>query len=100
MHALHRPSLALWIVLLGCEPTAELSVTIGDPVEVDTRCDSGCNDQAMEVQVSLAEDARANAEVEILQYRVEYELSGVEEVPFYADRTSLNVSVDEPVTRS
>jgi len=94
------------ITLFGCADEAKLSITFGTgqygpPIGVDTRCDNGgCEGPVqLEVQVSVEAKDHPNAAFEILQYRVDYDLSGVEEqVPYFAGVTSLNVSADTPAT--
>src|SRR5512140_3617391 len=91
--------LALLAGLLGagCEltPTEDLlSISFGTgasapPIEVDTLCGNGGCDQAAEIEAVLAYDddgtVEDDAELEVLQYRVDFEMGGVTEtVPFYA----------------
>jgi hypothetical protein len=96
---------ALAALLGGCGDAEVLVVTFGTgkyapPVEVDTRCDNGGCDgsEQIEVRIKVEDDAPgSDAEVEILQYRVDYSLFSVEgEVPYYANVTSVRVAAEEP----
>ena len=70
-------------------------------VDVDTRCENGGCDSLEQVEASVSIDAHghADAAIEILQYRVDYDLVGVaEQVPYYASETNLTVSADTAAT--
>lgn len=106
MRALHHSLVVSVMALSACDEAAGLDVSFGSgqyapPVQVDTRCDNGgCETPAyLEVEVSIGGEPRADAVVEILQYRVDYDLAGVgEEVPFFAAATILTVSAGTPAT--
>lgn len=102
MLASRIPFIALLIPCFGCAEDAKLSIEIngGQPVEVDTRCDNGGCDEPVHVEalLSIKGDDHPNATVEIFQYRVVYDLSGVEDVPYHAATTNLDVSVTAPAT--
>jgi hypothetical protein len=106
MHTLGRSSVVLFAAVCGCNVAVDMSVTLGSgghaaPVHVDTRCQNGgCGaaDQ-LEVHVSVQSDDIPNPAVEILQYRVDYDLPDVLElVPYYASATSVDVSAEAPAT--
>lgn len=98
----------------GCEPapTSELlRITFGSgefapPVEADTLCaNGGCDGfEQLEAQLEFDSDGAfisGDAYVEIAQYRVDYDLAGVDDEdqpPYYANETSVLCDVDETVT--
>jgi hypothetical protein len=106
MRALHHSFIAMVIALSGsgCGGAIELDVSVTEPatrVEVDTRCDNGgCDVPAqVEVEVSIKNDDQPGATVEILQYRVDYDLIDAEgQVPFHAGAARWSVGAGTPAT--
>lgn len=111
---MYRPALFLTALLAaGCEPppTSELLyITFGSgelapPVEVDTLCDNGGCDglEQLEAELHFQDHDLLNpdAQVEILQYQVQYDLFAFDEeaegeaLPFYANLTSVRVDLGE-----
>jgi len=98
----------------GCQPSEtsdQLRISFGTgefapPVEADTLCSNGGCDGFEQVEAQLDFDSggsftSSDAYVEILQYRVDYDLAGVddeEQPPFYANETSVICNIDEPAT--
>jgi len=97
----------------GCEPAATsdfVRITFGagefaPPVEADTLCSNGGCDGFEQLEATLNFDSGASfmssdAYIEILQYRVLYDMGGDEEEqpPFYSNETSVICHLDEPVT--
>ncbi len=101
----------LWLIVTGCTsiPNSErLSISFGagelaPPVEVDIRCENGGCDSRDQLEASIYWDAAqtvdpTTAQVEILEYKVEYELFDVPDaVPYYANVTSVVVPPYAPV---
>lgn len=98
----------LWMIVgvaafaaTGCQPDTSslLSITYGNgqyapPVRVDTVCDNGGCDGLEQLDATLTFDQQAfvsgTAQVEILQYRVDYALNGLtDQPPYYAGRTDV-----------
>lgn len=98
----------------GCEPVPVsdlLRITYGSgehapPVLVDVNCNNGGCDglEQLEAELTFEEGTGfipSDATVEILQYRVDYDLDGLEveeQPPFYAGVTTVLVTVGETVT--
>jgi len=94
---------------VGCEPpTSEdlLLITFDDsanapPVEVDVVCiNGGCDPLDLVATLTFEQHdlLSSSAEVEILQYKVEYDIASdaeAEEPPFYANYTSVLVALGE-----
>jgi hypothetical protein len=89
--------LALGLSLVGCDSDAaedRLVVTVGDgsTVNVDTFCDPSCSGaESIEVSLDYPREAYREAEtIELLQYRVDYQLSDVGgDTPFFAGLISV-----------
>lgn len=95
---------------LACEPPpteeqVEIAVS-GDPVLVDVDCDADAcgGTSTVDVEVTFEEHPLISdeAELELLQYRVDYDVPDLaegEEIPYFAsDRINLVVLVGEPAS--
>jgi hypothetical protein len=93
---------------IGCEPPAtgdQLVITFDDdenapPLDVDLLCYGECDPVELTATLTFKEHdlLPEDAEVQIVQYKVEYDLSdeeGAEEPPFYANLTSVLVNMGE-----
>jgi len=96
----------------GCQSpdtSSMLSITYGSgefapPVEVDTNCDDGGCDGLEQLQATLNFDQQGfvsgTAQVEILQYKVEYglyDLAADNQPPYYAGVTTVVVNINDSV---
>lgn len=96
---------SLLAVLVGCEPvrTADyLQITFGGPAQVDVACaNGGCETlDTVAVTVTWTEDPLflADDTIEIAQYRIDYVVPGIEEIPFYAGYTTQYLTPGATVT--
>jgi hypothetical protein len=102
----HIPLTLILLCALGCDPEPveeDLRVRFPDAsrVEVDVDCGGGCGGTSrLGVEIEYDAEFRPDDEtVELLQYRIDYELDGLDEQPpFFADEQGIALTPGDVVS--
>jgi len=111
MHTIfkHAAAITVSVLLFGCDgapsPADSIETDVSqETIAVDTYCGNGGCEAVPSATVTLTLDASAslpeNDAVHFLQYRVDYALSAVDDIPYFAGETDIALEGTQTVSVS